>query len=104
MSLAPAISRGRALKARFAVNGIQNCSRSLGTFVATAGWLDAMLVLLKNTDSKSGCFGSQHTINESDATETGRFASIRYPNTPSQYFSTDEHDVTYATIACMMVR
>jgi hypothetical protein len=31
MSLARAISRGRALKARFAVNGMKKASRSFGT-------------------------------------------------------------------------
>ena len=36
-------SRGRALKARLAVNGIQNGSRSLGTVAAAGrGWLGAM--------------------------------------------------------------
>ncbi len=35
MSLARAISRGRALKARFAVNGMKKASRSLGTAVPT---------------------------------------------------------------------
>src|SRR6185312_5175430 len=34
MSLARAISRGRALKARLAVNGMKKASRSLGTVAA----------------------------------------------------------------------
>ncbi len=42
MSLARETMRGRALKARLAVNGIQNASRSFGTAVATglrADWV-----------------------------------------------------------------
>src|SRR6185436_5114435 len=35
MSLARAISRGRALKARFAVNGMKKASRSFGTAAVT---------------------------------------------------------------------
>src|SRR5262245_31313707 len=48
MSLARAISRGRPLKARFAVNGIQKASRSLGTAVVAevfCAWAMAISLL-----------------------------------------------------------
>src|SRR3954471_15835876 len=46
MSLAPASIRGACLKARLAVNGIQNAARSFGTLTADGGGLLSSIDIL----------------------------------------------------------
>src|SRR2546423_231398 len=73
MSLARAIRRGAALKARFGVNGSQYDVRSLGTAVAVPDGTDAMATPLPPRDGASTPFANQNRAGQGQTQQVGNW-------------------------------